>query len=189
MRKYIFCEWLFLVQLWTVSNYYWSLKWSYDCDMAGGVCDLTWDSESFGLLNIIFNNGLYRRLAFVWHYAAQTEGPDTNCAVIDGSQFNIPIYYFSFSFSVCKKIICLLFCCYLGWIAITIACSQFLRFSWHVSLTDHLKLTNFAQVVIPPPMCQKTVNIDSPACDCSFEAYNGSILATLSNNRLLCVGK
>ncbi|XP_067886712.1 elongator complex protein 1 isoform X2 [Heterodontus francisci] len=79
------------VQLWTVGNYHWYLKQNlhFDCDQAGQIVSLMWDSESPYRLHVLCSRWHY--LSYNWHWTTdRSMGEDStdfaNVAVIDGDK-------------------------------------------------------------------------------------------------------
>lgn len=76
------------VQLWTCSNYHWSLKQSMTFGgRQGGVATLTWDPEHAGRLHVVTSTGQYLQYTWVWttnHSLGQTSHDPANVFLIDG---------------------------------------------------------------------------------------------------------
>lgn len=80
----------FSVQLWTCSNYHWSLKQNltFSCKH-GNVVAMIWDPEHFGCLHLVTSTGQY--LQYTWtsvtnHSHGQTSHDPANVFVINGSK-------------------------------------------------------------------------------------------------------
>ncbi|PVD20111.1 hypothetical protein C0Q70_20605 [Pomacea canaliculata] len=81
------------VQLWTCSNYHWSLKQNltFSCKH-GNVVAMIWDPEHFGRLHLVTSTGQY--LQYTWtsvtnHSHGQTSHDPANVFVINGSTVGI----------------------------------------------------------------------------------------------------
>ncbi|KAK7115940.1 elongator complex protein 1-like [Littorina saxatilis] len=81
------------VQLWTSSNYYWSLKQTLTFGShQGDISALTWDPEQAGHLHLVTSKGHYFRYTWTWttnHSLGQTSSDPANVFVIDGSNLKV----------------------------------------------------------------------------------------------------
>ncbi|KAK7492537.1 hypothetical protein BaRGS_00016203 [Batillaria attramentaria] len=81
------------VQLWTCSNYHWSLKQSLSFGgRHGNVAAVTWDPEHAGRLHVVTSVGQYLQYTWTWatnHSLGQTSCDPANVFLINGSTVGV----------------------------------------------------------------------------------------------------
>ena len=85
-----------VIQLWTVSNYHWYLKQSFNFDRNKKISCVSWDQEDSTSLHVLTINGNYFNFKFGWgiDLSSCVESNNASIAVIDGS--NVLITPFKF---------------------------------------------------------------------------------------------
>lgn len=155
---------LISVQIWTVSNYQWNLKWAYQ---SATKFAFSWHPEKVNIFpGLFFYLKFFRPIVSISSteivFSKSSSLTDTRRAARTPSWLELVISAFSFKF-------------------------------WRLKFSDKICLTDFSKTIIPPPMSNYELELGRPAHNmayngCDLAVYDsGTSYQTCENIYLSCI--